>query len=266
MNGSIAVRFGAAAIALALCAPHAQAQTPASRPAPAAPAAPAQQTAAPAAATPATQTANTTAASYVDSFSRSMYAFNASAASWAQWAGAQTGFAGSAASAGVARVFYNLVVEPVSAVTHFATGEFEKALVNVKRFAINSTYGVAGIYDRATDMGFQRAQADLGLALCKAGVPEGPYLVAPLMGPRTTRDAVADYLASSTIVNAVFTPVVYGGVLGIDGAATRLVLDEATALAAARELDPASKAVGADYAATRDAYLAQRRKRCAGQG
>jgi len=58
------------------------------------------------------------------------------------------------------------------------------------RFAINSTVGVAGLFDVATDWGYPQHDEDLGQTFAVWGVPEGPYLVLPVFGPSNPRDAV----------------------------------------------------------------------------
>ena len=68
-------------------------------------------------------------------------------------------------------------------------GETKKSLITFNRFAINSTFGVFGIFDLATKVGLKRQKEDFGLTLAKYGVKDGPYLVLPVFGPSTLRDA-----------------------------------------------------------------------------
>jgi phospholipid-binding lipoprotein MlaA len=56
------------------------------------------------------------------------------------------------------------------------------AATSVGRFAVNSTLGVAGVFDVATSMGMKRQTSDYGGSLCQTGLPPGPYLVLPLVG------------------------------------------------------------------------------------
>jgi phospholipid-binding lipoprotein MlaA len=65
--------------------------------------------------------------------------------------------------------------------------DWEDAKHSTARFAINSTIGVAGLFDPATGMGFENRPEDLGQTLGNWGVPEGPYVVAPFVGPTTVR-------------------------------------------------------------------------------
>ena len=60
------------------------------------------------------------------------------------------------------------------------------------RFYINSTAGGLGIFDIATPSGIERRSGDFGQTLHAWGVPDGPYLMLPLLGPTTVRDAVGD--------------------------------------------------------------------------
>ena len=59
------------------------------------------------------------------------------------------------------------------------------------RIGMNTFLGLGGLVDLATDYGIQKHKADFGLTLGHWGVPQGPYLVLPLMGPSTVRDAAA---------------------------------------------------------------------------
>ena len=60
------------------------------------------------------------------------------------------------------------------------------------RFYINSTAGGLGLFDLATPSGIERRTGDFGQTLHAWGVPDGPYLMLPLFGPTTVRDAVGD--------------------------------------------------------------------------
>jgi phospholipid-binding lipoprotein MlaA len=60
----------------------------------------------------------------------------------------------------------------------------------VQRFVVNSTVGVAGIFDVASGWGLPYHSADLGQTFGVWGIPDGPYLVLPLFGPSSPRDAV----------------------------------------------------------------------------
>ena len=71
-------------------------------------------------------------------------------------------------------------------------GEFRKAGVNTGRFIINTTFGILGLFDVATSFGFEEYEKeDYGQTLAVHGVGPGCYVVLPVLGPSTMRDAVA---------------------------------------------------------------------------
>jgi phospholipid-binding lipoprotein MlaA len=65
----------------------------------------------------------------------------------------------------------------------------QEALENLFRVGVNTTLGLGGVLDVATEMGIPRARMDFGQTLGRWGVPAGPYLVLPLLGPSSVRDA-----------------------------------------------------------------------------
>ena len=62
---------------------------------------------------------------------------------------------------------------------------------SVGRVMINSTIGLGGLIDVASDLDIERHTSDFGLTLGRWGVPPGPYVVLPLLGPYTLREVVA---------------------------------------------------------------------------
>ncbi len=82
----------------------------------------------------------------------------------------------------------NLITIP----NNILQGDFKKAGVNTGRFVINTTIGVLGLIDVAEYMGFTKFEKeDYGQTLAVAGVGPGCYVVLPVLGPSTARDAVA---------------------------------------------------------------------------
>jgi phospholipid-binding lipoprotein MlaA len=81
--------------------------------------------------------------------------------------------------------------------------EWHDAGVSTVRLGVNSTIGIAGFADPATPMGFPEHHSDFGQTLALRGVPSGPYMVFPLVGPTTARDGVG------TIVDFAFRPTTY---------------------------------------------------------
>ena len=74
-------------------------------------------------------------------------------------------------------------------------GDFKEAGINTGRFVINTTIGILGIFDAATQMGFSEyAKEDYGQSLGTAGVGPVCYLVLPVLGPSTVRDAAGSLI------------------------------------------------------------------------
>ena len=77
--------------------------------------------------------------------------------------------------------------------------KFKQATRDTMRFAINSTVGVLGIFDVATPLGLTKNKEDFGQTLGFWGIPNGPYLVLPFLGPSSFRDTpsmLVDYQMS----------------------------------------------------------------------
>lgn len=82
--------------------------------------------------------------------------------------------------------------EPVTIGSSLLQGDTDNAGKATQRFLINSTVGVAGLGDPATDMGVEARQEDLGQALGSHGVESGPHIVLPVLGPSNFRDLAGD--------------------------------------------------------------------------
>jgi len=85
------------------------------------------------------------------------------------------------------RNFADNLNSPVTFVNDLLQGEFTRARITLTRFILNTTVGIAGVYDFAKDAGLPRHKEDFGQTLAVWGVGPGPYLVVPLLGPQTTR-------------------------------------------------------------------------------
>jgi phospholipid-binding lipoprotein MlaA len=83
--------------------------------------------------------------------------------------------------------FQNLRV-PINSVNGFLQGKPANGTSDIGRFTVNTTLGLAGFLDPATYFGLVRHDEDFGQTLGVWGVPHGPYLVIPLLGPSTIRD------------------------------------------------------------------------------
>lgn len=88
---------------------------------------------------------------------------------------------------GVGNFFSNLG-ELRTALNSLLQGKPANAGLSTSRFLINTTVGIAGLWDFATPMGVTADEEDFGQTLGVWGVGEGPYLVLPLLGPSTVRD------------------------------------------------------------------------------
>ena len=80
--------------------------------------------------------------------------------------------------------------EPANFLNSVLQGKFAQAFRTLDRFLLNSTLGVAGIADVATNLGRPREAEDFGQTLARWGVKSGPYVVLPLFGPSTLRDGI----------------------------------------------------------------------------
>ena len=86
----------------------------------------------------------------------------------------------------------NLITIP----NNILQGDFGSAANNSARLVINTTLGIAGIFDPANSFGFEkREKEDFGQSLGVMGIGEGCYLVLPVLGPTTIRDTVGSLIA-----------------------------------------------------------------------
>lgn len=107
-----------------------------------------------------------------------------------------------AAQRSVTNFFRNLKF-PAFFVSDVVQLKFDQAATHTGRFLINSTIGVVGLFDVAAEFGLEHHYEDFGTALGYHGVPEGPYLVIPFLGPSNVRDAFG------RIVDSFLNPVYY---------------------------------------------------------
>ena len=94
-----------------------------------------------------------------------------------------------AAQHALSRAFDNLA-SPMIFANDLLQLRFRRAAVTLSRFAINSTVGLLGLLDVAAELGLEGHDADFGQTLYSYGVGDGIYLVLPLFGPTTVRDAI----------------------------------------------------------------------------
>jgi phospholipid-binding lipoprotein MlaA len=97
---------------------------------------------------------------------------------------------------GVVNFFSNLD-ELTNIANSLLQAKFGQAANDTGRFLINSTLGIGGLFDVASQAGLPKGEGeDFGQTLGAWGVGEGPYLMLPLVGPSTLRDAPSKYIDS----------------------------------------------------------------------
>ena len=149
--------------------------------------------------------------------------------------------------------FFNNLDEVPTALNNLLQFKPRAALNDLGRLVINTTVGVLGFMDPATEMGLERHDEDFGQTLGHWGVPPGPYLVLPIIGPNDFRDTLGFG------VDWVSNPIYYrigdndaGWALWI----LRYVDRRADLLRAQRVLESAAMD---RYIFTRESYLQRRR-------
>lgn len=148
--------------------------------------------------------------------------------------------------------FIGNLEDPWTGLNNLLQGKAADGMSDLMRFFMNSTFGLLGVLDVATDMGLPKHDEDFGQTLGRWGVGEGAYIVLPFFGPRTVRDTAA-------------LPADWAGQHPLDTdhvptlntfTAVRAVHARSTFLGTERTLDEATTD---KYAYTRDFYLEQRR-------
>ncbi len=152
---------------------------------------------------------------------------------------------------GVGNFFDNLF-SPVTIVNSFLQGKFERGGAAIGRLLLNTTLGWGGLFDVAqSHFGLEKHSEDFGQTLGYWGVGPGWYLVLPLLGPSTTRDA------PSRVADLFLNPLYYAGDNRVvwSLAALHVVNTRALLLRADRFIEEALD----PYLFVRDAYLQRRR-------
>ena len=148
--------------------------------------------------------------------------------------------------------FYSNINDVIVALNNLLQGKFLNAASDVGRIAVNTTVGVLGVFDAATHVGLEKHDEDFGQTLGYWGIGPGPYLVIPLLGPSSVRDAigrVVDFFTDPvTYVNPTRDRNMLWGVRFVN---RRSELLETSKILETAALDP--------YEFLRDAYLQRRR-------
>ena len=153
--------------------------------------------------------------------------------------------------AGIGNFFGN-IADIWTALNNFLQGKGVQGFSDVGRVIVNSTFGIAGIFDVASEVGYEKHSEDFGQTLGVWGVGDGPYFFWPIIGPRTTRDtfgfAVDTYADPIPRVDNIPVRNTLIGVRFIDTRASLLPADKVVEQAAFDK-----------YSYIRDAYLQNRR-------
>jgi len=155
--------------------------------------------------------------------------------------------------------FLNNLQTPVILANDLLQTNMNNAGVTFTRFLINTTLGVGGLGDPATDLGWQRHEDDFGKTLAVWGVGEGPYLMLPVFGPSNPRDA-----SGKVVDSLVLDPIGLLGAIGNDAlfpyAVTRSVVTAVdTRSRFIDEIDEVEKTSLDFYATIRSLYRQDRR-------
>jgi phospholipid-binding lipoprotein MlaA len=153
--------------------------------------------------------------------------------------------------AGVGNFFGN-IADVWTALNNFLQGKGVAGVSDFGRVLVNTTFGIAGLFDVASEMGFEKHSEDFGQTLGVWGVGDGSYLFWPVLGPRTTRDtfgvAVDIYADPVPRIDNIPVRNTLIGVRFIDTRAALLPADKVVEEAAFDK-----------YSYIRDAYLQNRR-------
>ena len=150
---------------------------------------------------------------------------------------------------GIGNFFTNLAY-PSTVVNSLLQGKFRQFANDTGRLLVNTTVGIGGLFDPATQMGMALNNEDLGQTLGRWGVPPGPYLMRPIFGPSTVRDFTGD------IADTYFDPKTYvqSTALRLGLVVQELVHDRADLLAA----ESVQESAYDPYSFIRGAYLQRR--------
>jgi phospholipid-binding lipoprotein MlaA len=152
---------------------------------------------------------------------------------------------------GISNFFSNLEDIWIS-VNDVLQGKFQQGVDDFGRVLFNSTFGIAGIFDFASDLGLQKHNEDFGQTLGSWGVGSGAYLVLPILGPSTIRDGFGLLLdTQADLVFYIDGVPVHNSLYG-----TRAISNRANLLDASSMIDTAALD---RYAFVREFWLQRRR-------
>ena len=149
--------------------------------------------------------------------------------------------------------FFSNIQDLLIGANNFLQGKFEDGVNDWARFAFNSTIGLFGIHDVASDFpGLEKHNEDFGQTLGRWGAGSGPYLILPFLGSSTVRDAAGTAVDWAVQPVGEVRPIALRNTLyGVYFVDTRAQLLEASRILEEAALDK--------YVFQRDAYLQRRR-------
>jgi len=148
--------------------------------------------------------------------------------------------------------FFSNISDITSAINNLLQFKVGRAVSDLGRVAVNTTIGIGGLFDVASNMDLPHYGEDFGQTLGTWGVASGPYIVLPVLGPSTGRDTVgrvADWFTDP--VNYIEDDTVRYSLKGLEVIDKRSDLLSASRVVDQAALDP--------YAFVRDSYLQKRR-------
>jgi phospholipid-binding lipoprotein MlaA len=148
--------------------------------------------------------------------------------------------------------FFSNIQDVFIGVNNLLQGKLQDGVEDWARFAFNSTIGLLGIHDVASDMGIEKHNEDFGQTLGRWGADSGPYLILPFLGSSTVRDA------AGTTVDWYVAPLQHARPIALRNSLYGLYLvnSRAELLDASSLLEQAALD---RYIFQRDAYLQRRR-------
>lgn len=189
----------------------------------------------------------------IEGFNRAMFAFNEGldAAIIKPVAKGYDAALPSPVKTGVTNFFGN-IADVFIAVNNLLQGKPADAVSDAGRFLVNTTIGIFGLFDVATEIGMEKHEEDFGQTFGRWGAGPGAYVVIPVFGPRNVRDT------AGLVLDVMADPVA-----DVDHVPTRntllavrLISDRATLLPADKVIEEAALD---KYSYIRDGYLQRRR-------
>lgn len=144
---------------------------------------------------------------------------------------------------------YNMtdnLTEPASTVNNLLQGKGTSSLVSASRFVLNSTVGLFGFFDVATEMGLEQDRETFGETMAVYGSPNGPYVMLPGLGPTVVIDRGGDF------VDEFYSPTMF---LSFQANLARFILRGLEQRIELREVEPILENSLDEYAFVRESYF-----------